>query len=92
MPDVMISDVSSAEHEQAAELLALGVPQEQIAIVTGLSEGRISQLKNEAWFQKLVQEKGTKYIKQQNLLNDGWNRIEELALGTLLEYLDSVTA
>lgn len=66
--------------ERIASMLAAGTPQTQIAEALGLSEGRISQLKDTDEFRTVFAAKQASKFQESEELNDGWNSIERRAL------------
>lgn len=83
-------DVRDRLVERVAVLAAIDTPQKQIAAAVGLSEGRISQIVNTpAVAARIAELKGEK-LEQNKMLNDGWDSLEEEALGCALEYMKTV--
>ena len=68
------------KYEKIANLMALEVPQKQIAIAVGLSDGRISQIKDDPEFQELFAAKVVENAERHGILNDGWDAVEAQAL------------
>lgn len=66
--------------EKIAGMLAVGVPDVQIADVVGISVGRITQLKSDEQFQQILEKKLIERAKEVNELNEGWDAVEKRAL------------
>lgn len=73
--------------ERLASMIAAGIPQTQIAEALGLSEGRISQLKDTDEFRTALAEKQAAKFEEQQELNDGWDSVERRALKVVVDNL-----
>lgn len=74
--------------ERIAGMMARGVPQNQIADVVGLSEGRISQIKGEPEFQEFLAKKSAEYYDERALFDSGWDGVEQMALAKIIKRLE----
>lgn len=75
-------------YERIAKLLAMDVDQKQIGKALGLSESRISQLVDSDEIQSRVAEIRNDDFEQADLMNRGWDTVEEESLGVVLDYLN----
>ena len=75
---------------RVAQLLAMGVPQVQIAQACGISEGRVSQLKDEPAVTAEVARIQSANMERFDTLNKGWDAVEELGLEQTIEYMTQV--
>jgi len=73
--------------EKMASMQIAGVPSTQIALATGLSEGRISQLHEEPIYLEILQALSAKDHEKQELLNQGWDSVEAMSVGVLVREL-----
>lgn len=71
-----------ASHHQAAQLLAAGRGEQEVALITGYSPSRISILKSDPAFQELLASYGS---IRQNIFVDTLERMKILGLSTLDE-------
>jgi hypothetical protein len=78
---------SDERDRKIAKMLVIGVPQIQIAEVMGLSEGRISQIKEEEGFKRIYEECLIEDFRKHEDLNNGWDSIEKKALEIILSVL-----
>lgn len=75
--------------EKIASLFAHGVSQADIAEVFGVTEGRISQLKETVEFKAAFEEKQNVLTLREQELNEGWDKIEEKAIEQIHEKLEA---
>lgn len=75
--------------DRVAKLLSLNVPVKQIAEAIGLSEPRVFAIAREEEVKLKVAELQTHSIEQMQTINDGWDALEELALGHVVEYMQT---
>lgn len=73
--------------EKIAGMLARGVPQNQIADVCGLSDGRISQIKDEPEFKEIYARIMAEYYEERELFDKGWDGVEQHAIAKVLNHL-----
>ncbi len=66
------------------------VPQQQIAEVLGVSEGLISQEVTSEEFQAFYTEHLKKHASLTNEFDDGWDALEKVAVGNLLETIQYI--
>jgi hypothetical protein len=85
----MAAELDSDKLERIAEMLAVGVPQNQIAEAMGISEGRITQLKEQPEFKEWLAEKSAKRFQEIQDVNDGWDNIERKAIETIRKKLNT---
>lgn len=74
-------------YEQIAAMLTYGVPQKSIAEAMGLSEGRISQIVADPRFAEYKSNALAESLAKSKSLDDGWDAIEQMALGVVAENL-----
>ncbi len=87
----MSSDVVVVEPdrlEKIARMVLFDVPQVNIAKAVGLTEGRISQIIATEEFSKILEGLAADKFDQNNTLNEGWDKIEALALNNIIQVLD----
>jgi len=75
--------------DRVAKLVAMGTAQKQIAQACGLTESRISQLVDTDEFRARLAELQSEDLEQADLMNRGWDSVEELALGNVLEAMQA---
>lgn len=75
---------------RVAQLIAMGVPQVQIAQACGISEGRVSQLKDEPQVTAEVARIQSANMERFDTLNKGWDAVEEMGLEQTIEYMAHV--
>lgn len=73
--------------ERVAKLMALNVPVKQIAEAIGLSEDRVFAICREDAVKEKVAALQTQSLEQMQTINDGWDALEEMALGHVVEYM-----
>jgi hypothetical protein len=76
----MASGAENALLEKLASMYAMEVPQKQMAMAVGLSEGRISQIVATAVFQEKVSAIVAQRFEDNKILNEGWDGVEAQAL------------
>lgn len=74
-----------AKLEKMARMVLFDVPEEQIARAVGMPE--ITDALESKEFKDILSSVSTEYFEHNQQLNDGWNSIEALALGTIVENL-----
>lgn len=74
-----------AKLEKMARMVLFDVPEEQIAKAVGVPE--IADALESKEFKDILSGISTEYFEQNQQLNDGWNSIEALALGTIVDTL-----
>lgn len=91
MLEMTASDIELQEAliTRIAKLVTMNVAHKQIAVATGVSATIISDVIANPKVVQKVQEITTADIEQQDLVNRGWDGIEEAALGTVLETLQA---
>ena len=81
--------VSEAEQDAALEKLAklvlLDVPQRAIAKAFGVEQSRISQIVASQRFQDKLAELAAEQLEEQELLNQGWDSVEQIALSQVVK-------
>ncbi len=75
------------EQEQLATFLAHGMSGVDIAATLGLSEGRISQLKDDPVVQEVLAAKLTQLAREQQELNEGWDAVEKRGIQIVQEHM-----
>jgi len=76
--------------EKMARMAHAGVSQTQIAAVVGISEGRVSQIMDSQDYVNQISAIEAENFEQMQLMNEGWDGIEERALATVFEHLQGV--
>ena len=76
-----------AKLQKIAKLIVVGVAQIDIAEIVGLSEGRISQIKETEEFREVYSHFVAERIEEEEQLNGGWDTVEALALATMAKHL-----
>jgi len=79
----------SAVLEKIANLVLNGVPQVQIAASCGVTESRISQVVATDEYKAVEQRLAVQYTEQQQIINGGWDAIEEHALTHVLKAMQA---
>lgn len=75
------------QFEYIANMLLVGVAQRDIAEATGLSEGRITQIKDTEEFQTIYQQTALAKLAEMENQNTLWNNIEAQATKVVVENL-----
>lgn len=75
------------QYEKIARMLAMEVSQTDIAAACNLSSGRISQILGEDEFKNVYAQIVTNDVEKAQTLNEGWDALEEQAIGGLLQTL-----
>lgn len=78
-------DLKERMLDRVAKLVAMNVSQKQIAQACGVSEGRISQITATDDFRSRLAEIQSEDLEQADETNRGWDMVENLALGHVLE-------
>lgn len=74
--------------EKIANMMAYSVPDEQIAIVCRMTGDQLQKVKSLPAFEQVLASVEFENIDRQKTLNDGWDTLEETALGKLLTAMD----
>lgn len=74
-------------YEKIASMLVMEVPQVQIAAACNLTPGRISQILEEDAFKEIFAAMQVEELQKHKDLNDGWDFLENKAVGGLMEVL-----
>lgn len=74
-------------YQKIASMIAAGVPQVQIAEVMNMSEGRISQIKEDEKFQEFLAIEIAKRYEVEQEINEGWDEVERKALKIVTDTL-----
>lgn len=82
-----LSSDQHALYKKIAGMMALNCSQAEIARATSLTDGRISQIVNDAIFQEHFKEQAAELTEQQELINQGWDAVEEKAIAGVLAVL-----
>jgi len=73
--------------EKIVKLHLMGVADREIAAAIGVDASRISQVKNSARFKEKLAELAAEQLEEQEMLNSGWDSVEQLALSHIIEAL-----
>jgi len=73
--------------QKIAKLVLYEVPHTQIAMSCGVTEGRISQICGTEEFKAVLQEIAVAHFEEQDLLNQGWDAVEQHAVSKVLQTL-----
>lgn len=76
--------------EKMARMAHAGVSQIQIASVVGLSEGRVSQIMDSQEYINQISAIEAESFEQMDLMNRGWDGIEERSLAIVFDHLQGV--
>lgn len=79
----------TAKLEKLASMVLYDVPQKTIAAATGLSEGRISQIIATEEYKAIAEKIAVEQFEEQELLNQGWDGVEQKSVATILNYLNA---
>lgn len=85
-----IVNVKDQLYDRIAKLTIMNVRGTQIAHACGISEGRVSQIQSEDDFKIQLSELQSENLEQMDMINRGWDAIEETAMGTVLETLEKI--
>lgn len=78
-------ELERAKLEKMARMALFDVPEVQIAKAVGLPD--IADIIVSPEYKNILAEISTTYFEQNQQLNDGWNSVEALALGTVIDNL-----
>lgn len=77
----------NAKFDKIARMALFDIPQTQIAKAVGLSDSRISQIVETEEYKTVLSAISIEYFERNQQLNDGWQSVEALALGTVVDNL-----
>jgi hypothetical protein len=80
-------DIQAELQARVARYLAMDVPVHQIAMACGLREEHVKQLAEQPVVQIERAKQETQRLDQADLMNRGWDSVEEEALGTVVQHL-----
>jgi len=75
--------------EKIAKLVLYEVPNGQIAMSCGVSDGRISQIVATEEFKAVLEAQASEHFAEQQLMNEGWDAVEALAIGHVVEAMNA---
>lgn len=73
--------------EKIAKMIVFGVPQNQIATACGISESRISQIKDTEEYKLAEQVVASEQFEEEQLINQGWDGVEALGINRVVQAL-----
>lgn len=84
---IQLQDISDSLFDRIAKLVSMEVPARQISMATGVSSTKIAEVIGNQEVVKRVEKIATENLEKADLVNTGWDAVEEEALGTVLEQL-----
>jgi hypothetical protein len=84
-----MTTLQTTDLEKVAKMVLYEVPNHQIAAACGMSESALSQLIATDEFRQQLELTATSHFQEQEVMNQGWDSIEQLALGHLVEAMQT---
>ena len=79
-----MDSVTHEVYERIAKMENIGVKPSEIAVATGLTESRISQIRTDVIYKEILAGLSVSELESFQTLNQGWDQIEALSVNNIL--------